>query len=162
MQTRRVTHADLVSLRTAHLGMIQGVIARVSGFSAATKNFAVTVLVALAVFAFDKQSPAPLWAATVAMAAFLIIDGYYHLLEVRYRELYKATAQKPIDAGSDMLLEAPKPTWANCRKTISSKTLLPFYVLLLFSMWFALKEAHYVTVATDPIAARNLAGDAGK
>jgi hypothetical protein len=121
--------------------MIQGVISRVSGFSAAAKNFAVTVLVALSAFAFEKQTTAPLWAATVAVAAFLIMDGYYHLLEVRYRQLHEATARKSIEEESDMLLEAPKPTWANFRKVVVSKTLLPFYVLLMFAMWFALEEA---------------------
>jgi hypothetical protein len=121
--------------------MIQGVISRVSGFSAAVKNFAVTVLVAMALFAFEKHAAAPLWAATVAIAAFLIMDGYYHLLEVRYRELHKTIAKQPIEAGSDMLLEAPAPTWANFRKVLLSKTLLPFYVLLLFATWFALEEA---------------------
>ena len=140
MQKTHISTADLVSLRTAHLGMIQGVITRVSGFSAAVKNFAVTVLVALAVFALEKNAPASLWAASVALCAFLIMDGYYHLLEIRYRELYKTMAQRPIDAGSDMLLEAPEPTWANFRKVVLSKTLLPFYILLFFAMWFALKE----------------------
>jgi hypothetical protein len=124
--------------------MIQGVISRVSGFSAAVKNFAVTVLVGLVVFAFEKEAVAPLRTAIVAIAAFLLMDGYYHLLEVRYRELHKAVANAPIEAGSSMLLEAPKPSWANVRKVISSKTLLPFYVLLLFSSWIALKESPYV------------------
>lgn len=140
MEERKPSFSDLVNLRTAHLSMIQGVISRVSGFSAAVKNFAVTVVVALAVFAFDKKVVTPLLAAAVAVGAFLIMDGYYHLLEVRYRELHKAIAKKPIEAGSDMLLEAPRPTWANFRKVITSKTLLPFYVLLLFSLWFALKR----------------------
>jgi hypothetical protein len=141
--------------------MIQGVISRVSGFSAAVKNFAVTVLVALAVFAFEKQTTAPLWAATVATAAFLIMDGYYHLLEVRYRELHKTIAKAPIEAGSDMILEAPKPTSANFRKVIASKTLFPFYVLLLFAMWFALKEASDDHQAYA-IAASNSAGAANQ
>jgi uncharacterized membrane protein YbhN (UPF0104 family) len=140
--------------------MIQGVISRVSGFSAAVKNFAVTVLVALAAFAFEKRATAPLWAATVALSAFLIMDGYYHLLEVRYRELHRTTAKKPIEEGSDMLLEAPKPTWANVRKVIISKTLLPFYVLLLFAMWFALEEVSDEHQA-NPTAVSHLASDPG-
>lgn len=137
--------------------MIQGVISRVSGFSAAVKNFAVTVLVAMALFAFEKHAAAPLWAATLALGAFLIMDGYYHLLEVRYRELHKTTAKQPIEAGSDMLLEAPPPTWANFQKVLVSKTLLPFYVLLLFATWFALEEASDDRQA-NATAVGNLAG----
>jgi hypothetical protein len=95
------------------------------------------------------------------MAAFLIMDGYYHLLEVRYRELYKAVATQPIGAGSDLLLEAPRPTWANFRKVLVSKTLLPFYVLLLFATWFALKEASDDHKA-NAITASNPAGSAGQ
>jgi len=124
--------------------MIQSVISRVSGFSATVKNFAVTVSVAMVAVAFDKHIPLPLWTGAAAIGAFLLMDGYYHLLEIRYRELYKATAKQPIDAGSDMLLDAPNPTWPNLRKLLFSKTLLPFYVLLWFTLGIALKEASNV------------------
>lgn len=130
---------DQVSLRVAHLGMVQGVISRMSGFSATVKNFAITVCAAIVAIAFDKQTPALILSAMVAVALFLAMDAYYHLLEVRFRELYKATAMRPIDAGSDMLLEAPKATGSNRWKVLKSATLLPFYVLLLFALALALK-----------------------
>lgn len=124
--------------------MIQGVISRMSGFSATVKNFAVTLSVAIAAIAFDKEAPQLFWAAAAATVLFFAMDAYYHLLEVRYRELYRATATNPIEKGSDMLLDAPKANAASVRKVLSSLTLAPFYVLLLFSQWIAVKEAHHV------------------
>jgi hypothetical protein len=143
--------------------MIQGVISRMSGFSATAKNFAVTAAVAVVAIAFDKEAPPLLWAGIAATALFLLMDGYYHLLEVRFRELYRVTAERPIDAGSDMLLDAPAATSANVWKMIKSPTLLPFYVLLLFALLIALKEAPHVPAAkidAKPLAARDTASDA--
>lgn len=118
-----------------------------SGFSATAKNFAVTVSVAVVAVAVDKGVPALLWAGGVAVIAFLLMDGYYHLLEVRFRELYRATALRPIESGSDMLLEAPKTTTANVKKVLLSVTVLPFYVLLLFALLVALNEVKHVHAA---------------
>lgn len=47
----------LVDLRIAHLNMIQGVISRMSGFSASAKNFCVTVSAAIIAVAFQKPVP---------------------------------------------------------------------------------------------------------
>lgn len=143
--------------------MIQGAISRMSGFSATAKNFAVTVAVAVVAIAFDKEVPPLLWAGIAAIAVFLLMDGYYHLLEVRFRELYRATAERPIEAGSDMMLDAPPATRANMWKVLTSRTLLPFYVLLLFALLIALKEAPHVPAAkidAKPIAARDIASTA--
>ena len=140
--------------------MIQGVISRMSGFSAAAKNFAVTVSVAIVAIAFDREAPSLLWTGIAATILFLLMDGYYHLLEVRFRELYRTTAERPIELGSDMLLNAPLPTGANVRKVLISATLLPFYVLLLFALVIALKEASDVPtskIGPKPVAARDSA-----
>jgi hypothetical protein len=85
----------------------------------------------------------------------MLMDGYYHLLEVRFRELYRTTAELPIQAGSDMLLEAPRPTSENVWKVIKSPTVFPFYVLLLFALGIALKEVdheHAAKIETVPVA----------
>jgi hypothetical protein len=145
--------------------MIQGVISRMSAFSATAKNFAVTVAVAVVAIAFDKEAPPLLWAGIAATAVFLLMDGYYHLLEVRFRELYRTTAERPIEAGSDMLLDAPPATGANVWKVAKSRTLLPFYVLLLFALVIALLEAndvHTAKVRPDGIAAGNRASASGQ
>jgi hypothetical protein len=134
--------------------MIQGVISRMSGFSATAKNFAVTVGVAIVAISFDKGAPALLWAGIAATAVFLLMDAYYHLLEIRFRELYRTTASSSLDQSSDMLLDAPKATAANVWKVCKSITLLPFYVLLLFALGFALHEAY--DAQADATPARHL------
>jgi hypothetical protein len=118
--------------------MIQDVISRMAGFSATAKNFAVTVSVGVAAVAFDKAIPELLWAGVVAVAAFLLMDFYYHLLEVRFRELYRRTAERSLLEGSDMLLDPPGATLANVSKVLKSWTLLPFYVFVLFLFGIAL------------------------
>lgn len=129
-----------------------------SGFSATAKNFAVTVAIAVGALGFEKAEPALLWAGAVAVIAFLLMDGYYHLLEVRFRELYRTTAVLPIEAGSDMLLDAPKGDRANVWKVLTSATLLPFYVLLLFVLGIVIIEVNNVHAAkleTVAVAARD-------
>jgi hypothetical protein len=138
--------------------MIQGVISRMSGFSASAKNFAVTVLVALVALAFDKGASL-FWTGVGALVTFLAMDFYYHLLEVRFRELYRSTANSPLDLPSNMLLDAPKATGAHMKKVFRSLTLLPFYVLLLFAFAIALYEAAHVSapgVEFQPVAARGV------
>lgn len=137
--------------------MIQGVISRMSGFSANAKNFAVTVLVALVAVAFEK-GVSLLWTGVGALAAFALMDIYYHLLEVRFRELYRTTALQPLGQPSDMLLDAPSATAAQVKKVLTSPTLLLFYVLLLFAFRIALYEAAHVS-ATKPESVGVAAGN---
>jgi hypothetical protein len=161
MPSDRESTADLISLRTAHLGMIQGVISRMSGFSATAKNFAVTASVAMVALAFDRGAPHLLWTGIGALVAFGTMDFYYHLLEVRFRELYQATARSPLDPPSDMLLDAPDATAQHIKKVLKSRTLLPFYVLLFFASAIALYEASHVSTAKlepDPTPARDSRG----
>jgi hypothetical protein len=137
--------------------MIQGVIARMATFSASAKNFAVTVSVGISAVAFDRDIPEILWAGVAAVAAFLLMDFYYHLLEVRFRELYKCEVAQPLDRHPDMLLAPPKATLGNVAKVLGSRTLLPFYVFVLFLLGIGLWEGSYVPKAhAAPI--RDLAG----
>jgi hypothetical protein len=144
----------------AHLSMIQGVISRMSGFSATAKNFAVTASVAMVALAFDKGAPHLLWTGIGALVAFGAMDFYYHLLEVRFRELYQATVRSPLDLPSDMLLDAPEVTGEHVKKVLKSRTLLPFYVLLLFAFLIALYEASHVST-TKLESDRTATGDRG-
>jgi hypothetical protein len=144
--------------------MIQGVISRMSGFRATAKIFAVTVLVALVAVAFDRGAHL-LWTGIGALASFLAMDFYYHLLEVRFRELYRTTALSPLDPPSDMLLDAPPATGAHAKKVLKSRTLLPFYVLLLFAFVIALYEAAHVSPAkleSNGAATRDSGGPSGQ
>ena len=110
------TLVNLTDFRIAHLGMIQGVISRMSGFSAATKNFAVTLSAAIVAIAFDKQASLLVAAAALAVVALAVMDAYYHNLEVRFRELYRAVVERPIDQSLNMSLEPPAASWKSVRK----------------------------------------------
>jgi hypothetical protein len=60
-----------------------------------------------------------------------------------------------------MLLDAPHATGEHVEKVLKSRTLLPFYVLLLFAFTIALYEADHVSTAKlepDPASASSARG----
>ena len=133
-----------VDLRVAHLNMIQGVISRMSGFSASAKNFCITINAALIAVAFQRQV---LWlggSALMVVVLFCLMDSYYLSLERRYRALYEDVAARPLDAESDMSLKARGPTWRCFGDSILSVSVFPFYLLLMASMAGLLYLASHV------------------
>ena len=94
----------LVQMRLAHLETIQGVIARLSGFSANAKNFCITILAALVAVAFQKPVPTLVWAGCAVPLLFGLLDAYYLAQEKRFRGFYQTVSSAPLDHAQDLAL----------------------------------------------------------
>ena len=133
----------LVDLRVAHLNMIQGVISRMSGFSAAAKNFCVTISAAITGFAFQKQVPMLGWAAFAVVLIFYSMDTYYLALEKRYRALYEEVAARDFADAAQLSLKSPPWSFFTTFRAACSASVIGFYVLLLIGV------VTLLTVAND-------------
>jgi hypothetical protein len=65
-----------IALKIAHLGMIQGAIARMSGFSATAKTFTVTILAGLAAISLQANQAQLGLVALLATLVLGVIDIY--------------------------------------------------------------------------------------
>ena len=124
----------LVDLRVAHLNMIQGVIGRMSGFSAAAKNFCVTISAAIIGFAFQKQVPMLGWAAFAVVLIFYAMDTYYLALEKRYRALYEEVAARDFADADQLSLKPPSWNLSTTFAAARSASVIGFYVMLLIGV----------------------------
>lgn len=152
------TTDKLVDLRVAHLNMIQGVISRMSGFSAGVKNFCTTISAAIIAVAYQKQVPMLVWAGAAVVLIFCIMDTYYLGLERRYRELYERVAARPFDQAPDMSLKAERLNLSTCFRALGSVSVAGFYALLLIGVVTLLTLANHVQ--PEPAKA-TLVGDSG-
>jgi hypothetical protein len=108
-----LSEESLVQMRLKHLEMIQGIISRLSGFSASAKNFCITVLAALVAVAFQKPVPELVWAGVAVPLLFALLDAYYLAQEKRFRDLYESTCSAPLSSAHDISFR-PQPL--NARK----------------------------------------------
>lgn len=155
----------LVDLRVAHLNMIQGVISRMSGFSAGVKNFCVTISAAIIAVAYQKQVPALVWAAVAVILIFCIMDTYYLGLERRYRELYEDVAARPFAQAASMSLKAERLNLSTCFRALRSNSVAGFYTLLLIGVVTLLIVANRVepeSAKISPVSDRGSFGPAEK
>lgn len=155
----------LADLRVAHLNMIQGVISRMSGFSAGVKNFCVTISAAIIAVAYQKHVPMLTGAAVAVVLIFCIMDAYYLALEKRYRELYEQVAERPIAEAVNMSLKAERIDFSTCFRAIRSLSVAGFYVLLLIGVVTLLILANHEQPEqpqTPPIGNSSVVGAAEK
>lgn len=81
-----------------HLEMIQAIINRMAQNSFMIKGWAITLVVALFAFVGNKLNIEFVPLIFTPILLFGGLDAYYLMLEKRYRELYKQTAQKEENA----------------------------------------------------------------
>lgn len=145
---------NLVALRVAHLGMIQGVITRMSGFSATAKTFTITILAGLAAISLQADAEELGVIAMLAALTMSLVDTYYMTLEVRFRRLYSEVAARDLDLAADLQISPsimPGDTW----KAIKSKSNWLFYGPVLFAcmlfIWYGVvhEPRHERTFRTD-------------
>lgn len=130
-----LTAESNVALRVAHLGMIQGAITRMSGFSASTKTFAITILAGLA--AVSLQADAAQLGAIAMFATIVLatIDAYYMTMELRFRAFYDQVLTRDLKEAIDLAI-APLKQPGDVRRAISSKPSQLFYIPVLFACGF--------------------------
>lgn len=150
----------LADMRIAHLNMIQGIISRMSGYSATAKNLCVTVSAAVIAVAFQK--PTPLLAAATLLVAglFLLMDSYYLSLERQYRRYYDEIAKRPMSAAHDMAMGRAKSSLKGVPSAMVSASILPFYTLLALAVGGFLYLAEPARIDVDPQAGRPAAATA--
>jgi hypothetical protein len=155
------TTDKLVDLRVAHLNMIQGVIGRMSGFSAGVKNFCVTISAAIIAVAFQKHVPMLVWAAIAVVLIFFVMDAYYLALEKRYRDLYEEVIGRPFTDAAQLSLKPPAPSISTTIKAARSPSVIGFYVLLLIGIVALLIVSNHVGPQQAEDAAVRDSGAAG-
>lgn len=132
-----------MALRLAHLSMIQGVIARMSGFSASAKTFTITILAGLAAISLQANAAQLGVIAMIAAITLFLVDTYYMTLEVRFRNFYDEVAARDLDQASDLKI-APSFNPGDTRKAINSKSNWLFYGPVLFAcalfIWYGMVD----------------------
>lgn len=135
---------SLVAMRVGHLGMIQGVITRMSGFSASAKTFTITILAGLAAISLQADAIQLGVIAMITTVILFFIDTYYMTLEVRFRTLYDQVAARDLDQANDLRI-APVVLPGDKTKAINGKSSWLFYgpvlgACLLFILYGYLHE----------------------
>jgi hypothetical protein len=132
-------HNDqLINMKMGHLSMIQGVITRMSGISAAAKTFTVTILAGLAAISLQADKVSLGVIAILATAVFLCTDIYYLMLEIRFRNLYDHVATRPLAEAQDLSINQLKRNRDFSRAVTSRPTILFYASVLLAASSFAL------------------------
>lgn len=123
-------YEGLAQMRIAHLEMIQGVIARMSGFSATVKNLCVTILAALTAVAFQSPDPQLAWLGALVPLMFALLDAYYLSLERRYRTLYADVITREMGQAHTMdLVPPPMQLWPFLNAFFSWSVFFPYVSL---------------------------------
>lgn len=115
-----------VALRMGHLGMIQGVISRLSSHSATVKNFSLTVyagVLALGVSEYDEDL---VWIAALAPLLFALLDAYYLASERSFRDLYHTVATRDLSEAMDVAIQPAKP---RLLAALARPVVWPFYLV---------------------------------
>jgi hypothetical protein len=121
----------LTPFRLAHLSMIQGIILRLSGFSAGAKNFCITILAAVIGIAFQHRLPLLYLAAAFVIIVFAALDTYYLSQERRFRKFYEEVAARPMSDARELGMAPAKLSVTNYVKGTWSFSTGGFYLLLL-------------------------------
>lgn len=116
-----------VALKIAHLNMIQGAIARMSGFSASAKTFTITILAGLAAISLEADKAKLGFVALLATIVLGVIDVYYMTLELRFRALYEDVRGRSLDLADDLDIKPLKRS-GDIRRALNSTPTKLFYL----------------------------------
>lgn len=111
-----------------HLGILQGVIERMSSNSSSAKGWCITLVSAILVVVADKGKPKFALLAFIPTVLFLSLDAYYLAMEKGFRNAYNDFVSK-IHQGTltvDSLF---------CVKPVGKTLSLRFQALKSFSVW---------------------------
>jgi hypothetical protein len=119
--------------------MIQGVIGRMSGYSAAVKTFCVTLSVAvIALTADGKGSPSLPWVMPAIIALFALLDAYYLGLEYCFRRLYKEVVDRDLDYAENLHISLNGGRLQATIRSLFSVSVFGFFVPLAIILFMAL------------------------
>lgn len=121
-----LTEDSKVAFKIAHLGMIQGAITRMSGFSANSKTFTVTILAGLAAISLQADKLQLGIIALLATLVLSVIDVYYMTLEIRFRAFYDHVESRDLQHADNLTIEPVKQK-GDVIRALGSKTTKLFY-----------------------------------
>jgi hypothetical protein len=116
-----------VAFKIAHLNMIQGAIARMSGFSASAKTFTVTILAGLAAVSLQADKAQLGMIAMLTTIVLGVIDVYYMTLELRFRAFYEHVENRNLDLAEDLAIKPLKQP-GDIMRALNSKSTKLFYL----------------------------------
>src|SRR5687768_9317771 len=100
-----------------YLDILQSMVSRLANNSASCKQWCLTIVAAVMVFALDKGKPEAILAALLPIIAFFWMDAYYLALERDVRATYSAFIEMARDEDDTRVMEAiyrisiPKGFW---------------------------------------------------
>jgi hypothetical protein len=115
---------------STRLQMIQAIINRLAGNSAALKGFAVTIVTALLGIAINTHRASYAWLGAYPVVVLGLLDAYYLALERSYRNLYNEAAN---DSDTAWGLAATKVKPTEVAKAVSSPSVWAFYSAALLA-----------------------------
>lgn len=134
-----------------HIDIYQALINRMAANSAACKQWAITLVSAILVFALEKGSAEAAAVALIPVLMFCFLDAYYLALERQFRNTYSdfldglhgveddQGQKKVLDINSLYRITTTGKLPAFFKKALSSWAVMPFYVgicTLVFLVFF--------------------------
>ena len=133
-QTQPLAADTMATLRLGHLQMIQGVVGRMSSYSASVKNFNVTIVAGLLAFYSQKPDGRVFIFALFAVVALALLDTHYLRLEKAYRSLFDEVRNEPIHLPTDFRLPPDMKSNHSVRDVICSWSVLGFYAPIIAAL----------------------------
>jgi len=127
--------ADTVAnLRVAHLQMVQGVIARMSGYSASVKTFAVTIVAGLLAYYSQRPDDRVYLFAVGSVIVLGLLDTHYLRCEKGFRKLFDDLRAEPITANTDFRIDSALTREFSVSSVARSWSVSAFYLPLLLGL----------------------------
>ncbi|TPN81729.1 hypothetical protein [Aquimarina algicola] len=118
-----------------HLELIQNIINRMNSNSFIVKGWSITLITTVLALYISSKNTSFIIITTLIFFSFWIMDGFYISRERMFRDLYATVANKKEDEIDFKMqihqFNTGNRTWIS---GIFSKTLLPFYCVLLFGI----------------------------
>lgn len=76
-----------------HLEILQGIVSRMAGNSAACKTWSLTIIIGIIALSIEKCC-VPIWIGLIPAIMFFALDVFYLGLEIKFRDVQKAFVQK--------------------------------------------------------------------
>jgi hypothetical protein len=124
----------LVSLRVGHLQIIQGIITRMAGNSAAVKNACITLNAALLAIYIQNPSTLVVIVVVFALLMFAYLDAKYLALERSYRLVYDEVSKRSIDDATNVFVGITKTSHRSTVGALASWAIWSFYLPILIGI----------------------------
>ena len=134
----KLVDTEATSVQT-YLQILQGVITRVATNSANCKGWCITLTAGIAALGTDPERHDLLIVAIIPIAVFGVLDGYYFLLEKRYRNRHDDVVAK-VTRGqlevTELFRVAPIKRAGDIEHVLLSFAMIPAYAFMIAVLVF--------------------------